>query len=230
MTSRSSPAGRILRIGTWNLAGKWNERHHKLLLRHDVAVWLLTEIRENVQLDGYHRHLTAGFMVPDRHWAGVFTVHSLDVRPLPDPHPASAAAVVGGITYCSTLLPWRRDCNAPIWKGRDQGEKTSNAVADLRRILPLTKVVWGGDWNHTFLRPQVGHTRGEAAITAAVKKFALQVPTAGLPAQPREPGNFCYSIDHVAVPKGWKVSAVCRIIAVRELSDHDAYVVQVSSR
>lgn len=117
-----------MRIGTWNLAGRWTAAHCALLLEQGCDVWLLTEVREDVVLAGFQRHLTTCLMVeqaPSRHWAGVLSREPLD--PLPDPHPASALATVDGVTYCSSILPWRTAGSATPWIG----DTTASRMADL---------------------------------------------------------------------------------------------------
>src|SRR3954464_13738899 len=98
-----------MKIGTWNLAGRWQSAHAQLLADQHCDLWLLTEVNERVELEGFQRHLSLGLMAPRRRWAGVYSRRAL--TPLPDPHVASAAAVVDGITYCSTILPWRSAAN-----------------------------------------------------------------------------------------------------------------------
>lgn len=44
-------------------------------------------------------------MAPHRRWAAVLS--RTELTPLRDPHPASAMTVVDGMTYCSSILPWR---------------------------------------------------------------------------------------------------------------------------
>ncbi|WP_267128537.1 MULTISPECIES: hypothetical protein [unclassified Nocardioides] len=39
-----------MRIGTWNLAGRWDARHLALLEAMDCDVLLLTEVSERVRL------------------------------------------------------------------------------------------------------------------------------------------------------------------------------------
>ena len=48
-----------MRIGTWNLGGRWGDQHRAFLRRRDCDVWLLTEVRTDVQLHGYQ---TPGFV------------------------------------------------------------------------------------------------------------------------------------------------------------------------
>lgn len=58
-----------MRVGTWNLAGRWTRAHRDLLSKASCDVWLLTEVRGDVALEGYARHLTGALMAePSRHW------------------------------------------------------------------------------------------------------------------------------------------------------------------
>jgi hypothetical protein len=42
-----------MRIGTWNLAGRWDARRRELIERLDVDVWLFTEVSERSDLPGF---------------------------------------------------------------------------------------------------------------------------------------------------------------------------------
>lgn len=86
-----------MKIGTWNLAGRWGDDHRELLESLECDVWLLTEVREDVALEGYEVHLGAGQMHPRRRFAGVLSLKAIE--PLKDPHGASAAARINGIVY-----------------------------------------------------------------------------------------------------------------------------------
>lgn len=94
-----------VRIGTWNLAGRWDARHLALIETMDCDVLLLTEVSECVELPGYDLHLGGLSMMPKRRWAAVAS--RLPMRPMPDPHGASAMAELEGLRVCSTILPWR---------------------------------------------------------------------------------------------------------------------------
>ena len=79
--------------------------HRELLEAQDCSVWLLTEVSDRVLLPGYQLARTQSLMAARRHWAAVLTA-SPAIR-LRDPHPASAAVVLDGVTFCSSILPWR---------------------------------------------------------------------------------------------------------------------------
>ncbi len=213
-----------LRVGTWNLAGRSDARHASLLLDADCDIWLLTEVNEKLALPGYFSHATAERMAPGRAWARVLSRREL--KPLDDPHPASAAANIDGIAYCSSILPWRGCGAVPPWTGANHAEWTQHALAQLTANLVPGPLIWGGDWNHALSGSEhAGSKAGRAHVHALLTARDLHVPTADLPH--RIAGLL--SIDHIAIPSDWQAAAR-RILAEADgarLSDHDAYVVDV---
>ena len=105
-------------------------------------------------------------------------------------------------------------------------EKTTAAVAAVEASAPS---VWGGDWNHALSgREWTGSVAGRQSLLAALERLELRVPTASLPHQIED----LLSIDHIAVPKSWDVSATHRhraFVGQTRISDHDAYVVDASN-
>lgn len=73
-----------LRIGTWNLAGRWGDKHLDLLLSLDCDVLLVTEVSERVDVPGHALHVGKAEVAPQRRWAGVM-VRGADLSPEPDP-------------------------------------------------------------------------------------------------------------------------------------------------
>lgn len=213
-----------LRIGTWNLAGRWGARHEALLLAADCDVWLLTEVADNLALPAYLSHSTVERMAPGRAWATVLA--RLPFTPLPDPHPASAAVRIEGVTWCSSILPWRGCGPARPWSEGTHGERTKHTLDQLAAALPPGPLVWGGDWNHALSgHEHAGSKAGRAHVIALTEARGLRVATAD---QPHRIAGLL-SIDHIAVPSGWTATAR-RIPAEADgawLSDHDAYVVDV---
>jgi hypothetical protein len=215
---------RCVRIGTWNLAGRWTTDHEVFLLALDCDVLLLTEVNERVDLPGYDLHLGDATMAARRRWAAVASRRPL--TPLTDPHPASAMAVVDGWTFCSSILPWKGAGWREPWVGTRHAEWTAACVATLLGSLPTDRLVWGGDWNHALSgREWAGSMAGREVVLAAVEKLDLVVPTADLPHHIEG----LLSIDHIAVPREANVvdaHAVVAAVEARRLSDHDAYVVE----
>ena len=212
-----------MRIGTWNLAGRWSDDHRSLLLKADCDVWLLTEVNEWTSLPGYAIHMSDVPVAPRRRWAAVAS--RMPMASSPDPHPASAAAQIGATTYVSSVLPRQNAPSGPVWVGERHADRTQNAVDDLLlRLRAAPSLVWGGDWNHALTgREYAGSKAGRDAITGALDELGLVVPTTELP----HAIEGLLSIDHVAVPAGSAASAR-RVVAECEgkrLSDHDAYVV-----
>ena len=211
-----------MRIGTWNLQGRWDDRHRELIDAMACDVWLLTEVSERIKLPGVHLHAAELEMADKRRWAAVAA--RLSMKPLGDPHGASAMAEVDGIRVCASILPWRNCGTRVPWTGSTTAEKTADAVTAVERAAPA---VWGGDWNHAMSgREWSGSVAGRQSILASVDRLGLQVPTADAPHQI----DGLLSIDHLAVPMSWPVVGVEHhraFVDGQRISDHDAYVVEV---
>ncbi|RYB94807.1 endonuclease/exonuclease/phosphatase family protein [Nocardioides oleivorans] len=213
-----------MRIGTWNLAGRWSDHHATLLLDADCDVWLLTEVGERTSLPGYALHMSGSLMAQRRRWAGIAS--RLPMSSCPDPHPASASATIGTTTYVSSILPWKACGSRPPWVGSRHVDKTAHAIDDLLvHLRAAPSLVWGGDWNHALSgREYAGSLGGRRALQSALAELDLDVPTADLP----HVIDGLLSIDHIAVARGSSAVAT-RIEASydgKRLSDHDAYVVK----
>jgi hypothetical protein len=215
-----------VRIGTWNLAGRYGPAHTEFLAAMDCDVLLLTEVSDRLELPGYAGHFTAGEMVSRRRWAGVFSRG--DLVALADPHSASAMARVGDVTFCSSILPWRGCVSDATWGDGNHAAKTQRSIATLLETLPAALLAWGGDFNHALEgREYAGSIGGRGSVVAALETLGLVVPTARLPHQI----DSILSIDHIAVPECWTVTSADCISARTEagrLSDHDAYVVEAN--
>ncbi len=219
-----------MRIGTWNLAGSWSDAHAALIDGEDCDVWLLTEVPDKTVLDGFDVHRSASPMRPWKSWAAVASRRSLCA--LADPHPASAAAVVDGVTFVSSILPWKGCGGSAPWVGETHADRTLAAVTALRGRfdeISGSALIWGGDWNHALAgRETAGSMAGRHHIERVLAGVGLHVPTAllahGIPG--------LLSIDHIAVPRSMHVEGAHRVgaaVAGKRLSDHDAYVVSVSA-
>ena len=217
-----------MRIGTWNLDCRLpTVNHRKILHEGDCDIWFLTELNpkwldSNGRVGDYRCHHSDGVMGRKQYWAAILSRQS--VIPLNDPHPASAVVMMNGITYCSTILPWRgvKTVESP-WEGANHSAKTEAAIKSLLTELPKNNLVWGGDWNHSLIGPEVaGSKGGREHLLKAIACLNLQVPTAVL----KHRNDICNAIDHIGVPCNWKIAKCERIIALG-LSDHDAYVVEI---
>lgn len=210
-----------MRIGTWNLEGRWDKRHHLLLETMECDVLLLTEVSERFSLPGYDLHLGRPLMAPQRRWAAIAS--RLPATPEPDPHGASVMVELEGMRVGSSILPWRSCGTGVPWVGATTAERTAAAVASVEAVAP---VIWGGDWNHALAgREWVGSIAGRQSLLASLERLGLQVPTAS---SPHRIGGLL-SIDHIAIPTPWTVTATQRHRATdggTRISDHDAYVVE----
>jgi hypothetical protein len=221
-----------MRVGTWNLDGNWSLDHHVFMARQVCDVWLLTEVPERISVQGYKQHLSQESMLKGKRWAGIFSLIPFRFVPREDPHPASAAAVIGDTTFVSSVLPWRTCGSGWPWVGKTTAEKTRAALDGLLNDLPKQDLVWGGDWNHSLEGSETaGSYDGRAMIVCALEELELWAPTAQL--DHRLSG--VKSIDHVAVSRQlWPRSKAKHVPAFRddgtELSDHDAYVVDIGPR
>lgn len=212
-----------MRIGTWNLEGRWSAEHADVLWNADCDVWMLTEVPPRAALDGYDQHLSAELTPRSLHWSGL--VSRLPLERLPDPHPASVAARVNGVVVCASVLPWPFAEGHP-WAGESQTEQAQTTIAAVQDILKGEVAVWGGEWNQPLSGNIVGFSRTvQTAILAAVDALELQVPTAGLTARHGRGQN---SIDHVAVPASWVVTEFGKVDLPDRISDHDAYWVDAA--
>lgn len=215
-----------MRIGTWNLAGRWTGDHQELLLSQACEVWLLTEVSEKLELPGYFAHATSALMAPRRHWAAVLSRG--DLKAMPDPHPATAAAEIGDAAYVSSVLPWRSSGRPDFWGGHTHVEKMAATLRKLEKSLTGRTVVWGGDWNQALVDGEYTGTKaGRRDLLDTIASLGLFAATARLPHRISE----LRSIDHIAVPADAVVTCSHRVVArsaKRRLSDHDMYVVDVA--
>ncbi|MDR7252274.1 hypothetical protein J2X46_001250 [Nocardioides sp. BE266] len=135
-----------MRIGTWNLAGRWSDDHRALMLDADCDVWLLTEVNERTSLPGYALHMTQSRIAARRHWAAIAS--RLPMSSSPDPHPASAQAQIGATTYVSLVLPWKACGSRFPWVGARHAEKTEHAIDDLNRPGMSGELIRWKDHSH----------------------------------------------------------------------------------
>jgi hypothetical protein len=126
------------------------------------------------------------------------------------------------------VLPWR-SCGPDPWGDAPHADRTARALDRLVPHLSGHRLIWGGDWNHALSgREYAGSIAGRAHLLRAVEALGLTVVSAQL--------THCIdgllSIDHITIPAGVTASQSARVEAAgkgRRLSDHDAYVVELSS-
>jgi hypothetical protein len=211
-----------VRVGTWNLEGRWSSDHLALLQGQECDVWLLTEIFTEASIPGMAAHRTESLMGPGRAWAGIFSI--IDLIAQPDPHPGTAMVTCDRLRLMSSVLPWR-SCGSS-WEGSTLAEKMSVTLSSLREHIDES-TVWGGDWNQALEgRDYVGSSSGRREILRILDDSRLSVPTRALSSAAK--GH--RSIDHIAVPVAWAVVGAHRVEATikgHRLSDHDAYLVEI---
>ena len=213
-----------MRIGTWNLEGRWSADHAAFMQRAACDVWLLSIVQDAFALaDGETARSEA--MGDDVSWSAVWSAAGLEA--LEPTHPAVACARVGELLVCSSVLPWRNAAPYSDDDGDSVAAITRAAIAGVREALAGEhEAIWGGGWNHgLFERENVGTLMGRRGIMALVGELGLQTPTARLPNSIAG----IFSTDHIAVPAGWEVEDARRLIAEsggRRLTDNDAYVVE----
>lgn len=217
-----------MRIGTWNMDGRGTARHVAFLEALACDVLLLTEVPHQLDLGPMVR---SGPMGAKKDWAAVWTRELASEVPVS--HAWSGAAEGDGLLFVSSVLPWR---GAGVhWKGPEKttAARTAKALSEIEPLLAGWDgpVVFGGDFNHALQGGEsAGSLEGRAAIRDLLDRLELKAPTAGL--SHRVGGAF--SIDHIAVPTRWGVTAAQRVVATdgeqRRLSDHDAYVVRVQAK
>jgi hypothetical protein len=141
----------------------------------------------------------------------------------------TASARLGRTTFMASVLPWRSAQGADGFSGVSQGERTRGALDTIAGGWPEGPVVWGGDWNHELSgRISAGSKAGQKAILGLLREHRMQVPTSVLGSE-RGFG----SVNHIAVPDRCTVLRVERHAAMSDgktLSDHDAYVVEVTGK
>lgn len=212
-----------MRIGTWNLEARWGDPHRAVLTGLGCDVLLLTEVSDETTLDGFAAHFGNGVSSAGTRWAAVFS--RLPLVPLPDPHPAAAAAEIGGVRFCSSVLPWPLSGAMAEYPGLDHQERLVLCLETLIASFNEEGVVWGGDWNQPLSGAMSGFSHaGRTVVAQAAEQAALQVPLADLLGRMDRQGT----IDQVAVPRSWRIDGVGKAEVDPSLSDHDAYWVDCS--
>lgn len=217
-----------MRIGTWNLDARWSTERQSFLHAHACDIWLLTEVSPRAvvagEIGGIACCLSPGVMSRGQHYAAV--VGDVECCDDESPHPAAAFAKFRDIVVCSSVLPWGGCRSQPgnVWEGESLREMAEIAVRGLEPRFRPTESIWGGDWNQNLdgRFQGVGCEAMRTFLDDTTAKLGLVVATRDLP---HKRGAGLFSIDHVAVPKAWRVISAAKL-DVGNLSDHDAYVVE----
>jgi hypothetical protein len=212
-----------MRIGTWNLDAGRSAEHLRVIDELNCDIWLLTEVPGTLMLDSGSAATSTERMARGQYFALAWSRAS--GRAIDISSPATAAIEAGGVSYYSSVLPWRTCGPDWAWEGGDQASRTVDTLESLNTVFG-GNTVWGGDWNQTMTGPNYGGTRiGRAAIDELLTRHDMALPTRDLPH--RQPGMT--AIDHIAVPRRWRILNAERIPVPKRLSDHDAYVVETGT-
>jgi hypothetical protein len=215
-----------MRIGTWNLEGRWSAGHATFMQQCACDIWLLSIVQDAFALEsGETARSEPRGEGDDVSWSAVWSAAGLEA--IEPSHPAVACARVGELLVCSSVLPWRNAAPFSDDDGDTVASITRAAIGGVRDALAGGgDVIWGGGWNHgLFEQENVGTLLGRRGIRELVAELTLQTPTARLPNSIA--GMF--STDHIAVPERWEVEDASRVIAQlggRRLTDSDAYVIE----
>ena len=189
-------------------------------------IWLLTDVRLRVSIEGHYQHLSQATIADGRHWAGILSRQQ--PTELPDPHATSALAVVGGLTVCSSMLPWPLMDDPALqllWDGEDHVSRATNTIKTIKSALTEATTIWGGDWNQPLAGNIVGFSRGvQESLLGTLDELHLRVTTDTL----RAHNGLQNSIDHIAIPKDWLIADSGAIKIDDSLGEHDIYWVSAN--
>jgi len=213
-----------MRVGTWNLEGRWSPAHAWFMEQCACDIWLLSIVHDVVEL-GSGEMVRSEEMGEETSWAAVWSASGLD--PHESVHPAVAIGRIGELLACSCVLPWRGAAPFSDDAGDNVVSITKAALDGIREALTAGAgdAIWGGGFNHALHGAEhTGTLKGRKGINVLVGELALQTPTAQLPHSIA--GNF--ATDHIAVPESWDVGGASRMAAKlggQRLTENDAYVV-----
>lgn len=211
-----------MRIGTWNLAGRWSTDHARVIEDADCDIWLLTDVPARVSAGGYHQHLSRGRRGPSAHWSGILT--RLAAEPVAHTSPTATALSIADIVLVSSVLPWPEPHEDEPWEGSSHAERYVTALRETGSLLKGHIPIWGGTWNQPLMGNIIGYSKqAQAALEAFLADHGLQVPTRDLLGRQRQ-----YTTDHVAVPISWTVVASGKVEVDPSLSPYDLFCVEAS--
>ncbi len=232
----------MLRIATWNLAHRRNasplvlKRQLEFIEAADCDIWLLAEVPYTFRtVMGPDSTVLSEPMDPThKAFAGVWAKDG-GVEAAQPVHAAAAHARVAGLRVCAGVLPWPGMALSD-WPDRsNRSAVVHTAVERLRAGLADGggdgggdgDLVWGGAWHQALQGDEATPSPDREALVEALAALGLTVPTAPLP---HTGDDGACSVDHIAIPSGWRVGAASRLAARDDegrLCEHDAYVVEV---
>lgn len=211
-----------MRIGTWNLAGRWSMDHARVIEDADCDIWLLTDVPARVSASGYHQHLSVGRRGPSAHWSGILS--RLAAAEVVHTSPTATVLSIADIVLVSTVLPWPEPHADEPWEGESHAERYAGALAETGALLDGHIPICGGTWNQPLMGNIIGYSRqAQDALEAFLNNHSLQVPTRDLLGRQRQ-----YTSDHVAVPASWTVIASGKVEVDPALSPFDLFCVEAA--
>lgn len=225
-------------VATWNLAqrsphGEYGRLQRDVLTELGADVLLLTEVRADFSLPGYHLQRSEPRALAKRpmSWCAIATSEPIEQVPTDTPgFTAGWSAQLGWALACS-VLPWRGA--GDHWPG-DPGQPLAERFAQTLQShvdqLPTARpLLWGGDFNQALTGPEGAGTRdGRVLLRRVTAELGLSSPTTALEslAAPHK------AIDHVFVPD--PTTRAERQVPLtstgRPASDHPLYVLAPVSR
>jgi hypothetical protein len=228
----------VLRIGTLNMAHERNaspmvlKRQLDFMAKLDCDVWLLTEVPYTFKTVARPGSVVMSESMDRTHKVYAAVWAKAGAAEQPEIHEAAALATVGDLRVCSCMFA-AGDTIFRDWPdmGFDRPTVLRGALDRLKNGLGsgAPDLVLGGHWSQELDGENLlGTPDGREMINELLSALDLQVPTADLPRTGEDSGR---SIEHIAVPSAWNVTAATRLVAEIEghprTALHDAYVVEV---
>ena len=168
-----------MRIGTWNLAGRWSDARAEFLTSLECDILLLTEVHHETRVPGMRGRTTYGLMAPDRFWAGVF----------------SSGAQIGLPRSRIPPRPWRSSTGSPAaarccpWRSCGTGSPVGGGAArrqDRRCRGPDRQAALAGDLGRRLEpRPRGPRPRRQPGRARAHLRGARHAGPPGADGRPR---------------------------------------------
>lgn len=200
----------IITVATWNLAqrsphGPSGTTQIEALLARKADVILLTEVREDVEIDGYEIHRSALLDRPRKAMSWSAIAARKPLRPLESRHEGLCLAELPdlGITAACSVLPWR---GAGVHWPDKQGHPHAVRFADsldrqLQDLVMARPLLWGGDFNVALAGPEsAGSLGARQHLSTALSQLGLDSLVRDC--ESLHPGY--NTIDHLCVPTGWQ--------------------------
>jgi endonuclease/exonuclease/phosphatase family metal-dependent hydrolase len=205
----------------------------------DADIWVLTETRASLPLNGSHPYVVHAPSHParrpdlDERWTSIWSRYPLsDAAIKPSPRgtvAAFASTPAGEIVIYGTVVPWSHergdDGEAAVWSEHEH--ELERQAGEWRALASRFPAVVAGDFNQSFHTPGYGTTRLRARHLALYEQAGLVCVTRDqvVDAQPM--------VDHVLLSRRLAVDSSIaatwgrRSVRGVRLSDHSGVAVDV---